>query len=124
MKKINLKSINFNNLGKNSVQDWFVIVLIFSFLFLILIVFSVINFISIKSFIKDGPVTSDGVDKQKIKSKEEELRDIINIYVEKEKSHTSIFKNSKAEIEKPVATTTASTTGSVASTTVPAGTAQ
>lgn len=105
-------------------QDWFIVVLVFSVLFLFLIIFSVINFVSIKSFIKDGPVAVDGVDRQKIKSKEEELREIINIYVEKEKSHASIFKNSKAEIEKPVATTTASTTASVASTTVPGGTAQ
>lgn len=98
--------------GKNPEQDWMLVLIICVTLVISVLVFLGLDFFKTQAFIKSGITSTDATGGVNVKTKEEELRDIIDVYVKKKQAHEALLGRSKFEVEKAPATTTASTTAS------------
>lgn len=115
-------------IGKNPEQDWVIIIFILVVLVFIGVTFSVVVYYKTGVFIKNALEQVKPSVKNIIKTKEEELREIINVYVTRSAVHNTILGQSNLLVEINVATTTATTTNvfvatttssSVSTTTIP-----
>ena len=102
--------------GKNPELDWVVMVVLFFLLMITVAVLGIGFLFQTKRFVQDQRSATGIASDSGIKTKEEELRDVLNEYMRKSELHTKILGEANIQVEK-IATSTATTTPSAVATT-------
>ena len=109
-----------SNIGKNPELDWVSVLIVFFGLCIGVIALSVGLFFQVHYFITHQLEDAHTPQISNTKTKEEELRELVQIYQEKKEKHQELLGTSDIRVEQPVATSTAlvATTTSATSTPV------
>jgi predicted PurR-regulated permease PerM len=82
-------------LGHTPMLDWVAILLIGVCAFIGIIIFTMTHYLSTIGFIKNLPAQQSNTEAAQIKTKEEKLRDIIELYTNRQNMHNSLLENSE-----------------------------
>lgn len=102
--------------GKNPELDWVFMVVLFFLLMIVVAVLGVGFLFQTKRFVQDQRSATGIATDTGIKTKEEELRDVLGQYMRKSELHTKILGEANIQVEK-IATSTATTTPTAVATT-------
>ncbi|MFM2383907.1 MAG: hypothetical protein RIQ72_479 [Candidatus Parcubacteria bacterium] len=110
-------------LGHTPMTDWVALLLIGIFAIVGIAFFTVLHYINSSAFIKELPSQDSNTEAAQIKTKEERLQDVIEIYTKKQKTHFELLGVTKSVVAKDTvsasttkATSTPATTGLATST--------
>lgn len=95
-------------LGHTPMTDWVALLLISILAIVGIAFFTVLHYINTSSFIKELPSQDSNTDAAQIKTKEERLQDVIEIYTKKQSAHLELLGVTKSTVAKD--TVSASTT--------------
>jgi predicted PurR-regulated permease PerM len=113
-------------LGHTPVTDWMAILLVCILVVLGIAIFTTSHYLQASTFIKELPTQNTNTDAAQIRTKEERLQDTLKMYTKKQEAHNDLLGITKSVVAKDIlvatstATSTAISTTSIASTTVPA----
>lgn len=101
-RKINLKATNpsHSKVGRDPSTDWFILLCIFVTMVVIVISLTAFRFFKVNNFIADLSMNTGTSADAGVKTREEELQDIIEYYKAKQERHNQLLGNSKIEVKK------------------------
>jgi predicted PurR-regulated permease PerM len=95
-------------LGHTPMTDWVALLLISIFAIVGIAFFTFLHYINSNTFIEELPSQDPNTEAAQIKTKEERLQDVIEIYSKKQKTHLDLLGTTKSVVAKD--TVSASTT--------------
>ncbi len=104
-KKDNQKDLHISfdilrELGHTPMTDWVALLLISIFGIFGIAFFTVLHYINSSAFIKELPSQDSNTEAAQIKTKEERLQDVIEIYTKKQKTHFDLLGVTKSVVAK------------------------
>jgi hypothetical protein len=108
-----------NNIGKNPELDWVSVVIVFFGLFLGVVALSIGLFFQITYFITHQLEDAHTPQISNTKTKEEELRELVNVYQVRKEKHQALLGTSDIRVEQIVSTSTESVATTTSATSTP-----
>jgi predicted PurR-regulated permease PerM len=107
-------------LGHTPMTDWVALLLITIFGVIGIAFFTVLHYVNSSAFIRELPSQDSNMEAAQIKTKEERLQDVIEIYSKKQKAHFDLLGVTKSVVAKDIvsASTTKATSTSVSTGTI------
>lgn len=103
-------------LGHTPMTDWVAILLIGICALVGIMIFTTVHYMSTSGFIENLPAQQSNTEAAQIKTKEEKLRDVIELYTKRQQVHKGLLGNSQSIVVKDVKVENATSTVTATST--------